>query len=158
MYSKFTNPLFLSLSLSVSDCSHCARCSFYGNEDGRSFREGNWIVGEIKIGLTSWKKKKKKKKSRFWFHGNYRGHVDETLLKRVCPLRERSVSSKEETFSRILSQLWKIGPRIEWEKNVGEKKVWRKNRVEIRVRGGQMVQLGGSSYGKGRSVGGSELI
>ena len=104
------------------------------------------------------KKKRKKKKSRFWFHGNYRGHVDETLLRRVCPLRERSVSSKEETFSRILSQLWKIGPRIEWEKNVGEKKVWRKNRVEIRVRGGQMVQLGGSSYGKGRSVGGSELI
>lgn len=62
---------------------------------------------------SAWQKKKKKEKRRCWFHGNYRGHVDETLLRRVCPSRERPVSSKEETFSRILSQLWKIGPRIE---------------------------------------------
>lgn len=35
--------------------------SFYGNEDGfPSFREGNWIAGEIKIGLAEKEEKGEK--------------------------------------------------------------------------------------------------
>lgn len=67
-------------------------------------------------------KKGKKKRSRCWFHGNYRGHVDETLLRRVCPLRETGFLEGRDFFPNFVAAV------ENWTENRIEKK-WEKKGV-----------------------------